>query len=167
MEFFKENIIPGEVIVQMIAFIIVFLALKRLAWNPLLASLENRRDKIRKDLQYVETARREVENLKQEYAAHLQKIDDEARAKIQEHIEEGRQISREIQDKARQESQASFEKAKENLGLEIAKARAELRKEIAGLAVTAAARVLNEKMADEQKQNEKVMEILEELDKKL
>ena len=33
MEFFKANIIPGEVFVQLIAFIIVFWTLKLLAWR--------------------------------------------------------------------------------------------------------------------------------------
>src|SRR6185436_6262591 len=100
MEFFKENIIPGEVFVQLIAFIIVFWTLKALAWKPLLQSLAARRERIQDDFQKIEKARKEIEALKVEYQSHLQKIDDEARGKIQQAIEEGRRMAREISEKA-------------------------------------------------------------------
>src|SRR3989338_3427393 len=166
MEFFKQNIIPGEVLVQLIAFIIVFWTLKVLAWKPLLKSLESRRAKIKDDFLKIENARKEIEALRAEYQTHLQKIEDEAWAKIQEAVDEGRRIAREIQDKARTESQETFEKAKENLYLEIAKARIELRREIAGLAILASERVIKERM-DDIKQQEKVAAIIEELEKNL
>ena len=47
MDFIKENIIPAEVVVQLLAFLIVFFTLKALAWKPLQKSLEQRREKIR------------------------------------------------------------------------------------------------------------------------
>lgn len=164
MEFFQQNIIPSEVFVQLLAFLIVFFVLKMLAWKPILAALESRRERIREEFEKIEQARREIESLKAEYAGRLQRIEDEARSKLQEAVAEGRRISREIQEKARAESQAGFEKAKENLALEIAKARVELRREIADLAIQAAEKVIGEKMS-EAVQQEKVMEIIEELEK--
>ncbi len=49
MEFFKANIQLGEVLVQLVAFIVVFLMLKALAWKPILQSLAQRREKIRQE----------------------------------------------------------------------------------------------------------------------
>ncbi|MBI3313663.1 MAG: F0F1 ATP synthase subunit B [Candidatus Omnitrophica bacterium] len=164
MEFFKASIIPGEVLVQLIAFIIVFWTLKLLAWKPILGALEARRQRIKGDFDKIEAARKDIESLKAQYSASLQKIEDEARAKLQEAVEEGRKISRDIQEKARAEAQASFEKAKDNLALEAAKARITLRREIADLAIHVSERLLHEKLT-ETKQQEKIMEMIEELEK--
>ena len=167
MEFFQANIVPAEVLVQLIAFVIVFLTLRRLAWKPILGALDSRREGIREDLEKIEKAKLEIEALKADYASRLQKIEDEARGKLQEAIDEGRRIAREVQETAREEAQASFEKAKDNLAIEVAKARLELRREIAGLAMGTAERILNEKMSDDKKQNDKILEIIEELEKTL
>ena len=164
MEFFKANIIPGEVFVQLLAFIIVFWTLKLLAWKPILSALDARRRRIESEFQRIEAARKEIENLKAEYSQHLQKIDDQARGKLQEALEEGRRIAREIQEKARAESQTSFEKAKENLALEVAKARVALRREIADLTILVTEKVIHEKLNDA-KQQEKILELIEELEK--
>jgi len=167
MDFIKENIIPGEVLVQLIAFLIVFFTLKALAWKPVLDALEARRKTIKDSFDEIEAGRRDIEKLKAEYAEHLAKIEEEARVKIQDAVDEGRRISKDIQEKARQESQDAFEKSKDNLSLEVAKARVELRREIANLSMTVAERVLGEKMSDDKKQDEKILSIIEDLEKSL
>lgn len=165
MDYFKENIIPGEVIVQLIAFLIVFAVLKSLAWKPIMKSLADRRDRIKKMLEDAETARHEAEKLRADYAAHLQKIDDEARTKLQEAIEEGRRIARDIQQKSRTEAAQSLEQAKENLDLEVAKARVTLRREIADLSIRVAEKIICEDLS-EAKQQEKILEIIKDIEAK-
>lgn len=167
MEFFKENVSFGELIVQLIAFLIVFWTLKAKAWKPLLDSLRARQARIQAEFDKIERSAQEIEGLKKEYALKLQKIEDEARAKIQEAVEDGRRVAKEIQDKARAEAQATFEKSKENLDQEVAKARLELRRDIAQLAVSTSERILNEKMSGNQAQQEKILEIIEGLEKAL
>ena len=155
----------AEVAAQAIAFAVVFLLLRWKAWRPIQKALEERREKIKSEFDRIEEAKKEIESLKAEYHAHLQKIEEEARGKIQQAIEEGRRIAREIQEKARTESQATFEKTKENLEIEIAKARKELRTDIAELALSVSERILKEKMADARAQEEKVLSIIEELER--
>lgn len=167
MEFFQANIKLGEVLIQLIAFVIVFLTLKNMAWKPVLQSLESRRARIQQEFDRIEAARKEIESMKTEYTARLQKIEDEARSKIQEAIDEGRRIAKEVQDKARLESQATFEKAKQHLDLEVAKARVALRQEIADLAINTSERVLNERMNSDQAQQAKILEIIQDLEKTL
>ncbi len=167
MEFFKANIHLGEVFVQLIAFIIVFLTLKGMAWKPILRGMELRRARIQQEFESIESAKKGLESMKAEYTALLQKIEDEARAKIQEAVNDGRRISKELQDKARAESQVVFEKAKENLELEIAKARIALRQEIANLTINASERILNERMSSDKVQQAKILEIIQDLEKTL
>lgn len=163
MEFFKATIIPAEVFVQLLAFIIVFWTLKLLAWKPLLALLENRRSKIQSELDGIEKAKREIETLKADYAKHLQTIDEEARTKIQHAVEEGRKIAKDIQEKARGEAQQAFDKSKENLSVEIAKARLELKQDIANLVIQVSEKVIREKL-NEAKQQDKIAELIKDLE---
>lgn len=156
-----------EILTQIFGFLILVAIMKRLFWKPLLHSLESRRQHIRQELDGIEASKKEMESLKAEYAAHLQKIEEEVRGKIQEAIDQGRRISREIQEKARAEAQATFEKSRENLELEVAKARMALKREIAELAIAVSEKVLQEKMKDPKHQEEKVLQIIEELEKSL
>ena len=163
MEFFQSNIQFHEVLVQLLAFLIVFFTLKALAWKPILRGLESRRQRIQDELEKIESSKKEIESLKNQYAVHLQKIEDEARNKIQEAVNEGNRIAREIQDRARAESQATFEKTKESLHLEVAKARLTLRQEIADLSIRVTEKIMKEKL-NEPKQQEKILEMIEELE---
>jgi F-type H+-transporting ATPase subunit b len=138
-----------------------------MAWKPILEALQARRESIKSSYDEISLARQEIEKLKAEYAAHLQKIDEEARARLQESIEEGRRLAKEIQEKARADSQASFDKARENIEIEAAKARLTLRREIADLAIQVSERILKEKMSDREAQEQKVVSLIEELEKSL
>ncbi|HOW58572.1 MAG TPA: F0F1 ATP synthase subunit B [Candidatus Omnitrophota bacterium] len=166
MEFFQENIHLKEVFIQLVAFLIVFLTLKKFAWKPLLAIMKERRDKFEHEWTHIEKIKKDVAALQKDYQTHLQKIEEEARIKMQEAIQEGRRIAREIQEKARADSQASFEKAKETIGIEVEKARIELRREIAKLSLQVAEKVISEKM-DGAFHEKKALELIDELEKKL
>ena len=166
MEFFRENVHLTEVLVQLIAFLIVFFTLKKFAWKPLLAIIKARREKFEDEWNGIEKTKQNVATLEKDYKTHLQKIEEEARAKMQEAIQEGRRLAREIQEKARLESQTAFEKAKDNIELEVQKARLTMRQEIAGLSIQVAEKILTEKM-DPSQQEKKALEILGELEKKL
>ena len=164
MDFFKQNIIPAEVFIQLVAFLCVFFTLKKLAWKPVLSSLENRRKRIKDEFELIEKTKQELEALRADYSTKLQKIEDEARVKIQQTIEEGRKIAKDMQDKARVEAQETFEKSKEHLSVEVAKARVTLKQEIAELALQVAEKVIGEKMSTELHQH-KALQIIEELEK--
>jgi F-type H+-transporting ATPase subunit b len=166
MEYFQENIHLGEVLVQLIAFLIVFAVLKKFAWKPLLAIIRSRRERFESEWGDIEKTKQEVAALQKDYRAHLQKIEEEARAKMQEAIQEGRRLAREIQEKARLESQDSFEKAKTNIELEVQKARLTFRREVVDLSIRVAEKILTEKM-NGSVQEKKALEILGELEKKL
>lgn len=157
----------AEVIAQAIAFSIVFIVLRWKAWGPIQSALQARRDKIKGDFDSIDASRLEIEKLKVQYQELLDKIEDESRAKLNAAIDEGRKIAKEIQEKTRAEAQADFEKNKENIQIEAAKARIELRRDIANLSVQVAERILKEEMSESKKQDEKVLSIIEELEKSL
>lgn len=161
------NLSIQEILTQALGFALLVFVMGKMFWKPFMQTMEKRRQHIQTELEHIDSSKKEIETLKNQYASHLQKIEDEARTKIQEAIHEGEHIAKEIQDKARGEAQAAFEKSKENLDLEVAKARLTLRKEIADLAIHATERVLNEKMSKDQAQQAKILEIIEGLEKAL
>ncbi len=163
MDFFKQNIIPAEVVVQLLAFLIVFLTLKKLAWGPIQKALESRREKIREDFEKLDSAKKQTEALHANYVNRLQKIEEEARLKMQESLDEGRRLARDIQEKARSEAQAMFDKTKQNLDLEVAKARLDLKQTIARISVQVAERILGETLT-EAKQQEKILGMIDEIE---
>jgi F-type H+-transporting ATPase subunit b len=157
----------AEVIAQAIAFSVVFIVLRWKAWGPIQSALQARRDKIKGDFDSIDASKLEIEKLKVQYQELLDKIEDESRAKMNAAIDEGRKIAKEIQEKTRVEAQADFEKNKQNIQIEAAKARIELRRDIANLSVQVAERILKEEMSESKKQDEKVLRIIEELEKSL
>lgn len=159
------NLSLQEILTQALGFLLLVWVLKRLFWKPLLGTLESRRTRIEEAFRQIEASKKEIEALRVDYEARIQRIEEEARAKLQAAVDEGRGIAREIQEKAREEANDALLRSKENLGLEVAKARVQLRREIAQLTLLATERLLHEKMTDE-KHREKVLELIEELETK-
>lgn len=153
-----------QVISQAISFLILLFLLKRFAWKPLLAMLDQRRARIEEDLRHVAQQKDELDRLQQEYSKRLGAIEAEARTKIQQAVLEGKQISMEIQDQARAQGLALVEKSKETIELELAKAKVTLRDQLAAMAVGAVERILGEKL-DTEKDKRLVNSVLEQLER--
>ncbi len=158
------NLSIQEILTQAGAFILLVLVLKKMAWKPLLALLDERREKIRKSFEEIEQTKKDLETLKADYARSQARIEETMRQKMQEGIDEGKRIGRELQEEARRESRSILEKAKEDIQLETAKAKVTLRNEIADLTLRATERMLQEKL-DETKDKELVLDFIEDLEK--
>ena len=135
-----------QVLSQAISFVILLWLLRRFAWRPLLAILDQRRRHIETALQDVAQKKAEMEYLQADYAQRLAKIDDEARVKIQQAVLEGKRIAIEVQEDARAQAQAILAKSKETVELELAKAKVTLRDQVADMTVEAVERVLKQKL---------------------
>jgi F-type H+-transporting ATPase subunit b len=133
-------------VTQVIGFLIVLWVLKRYAWKPVLALLEERRARIANDVASAEKLRQEAERIKAEYEQQLKGIEVQARQRIQSAVAEGQKVAEEIRDNAHREARVITEKAKADLELEYKKARAQLREEIVGMSLGAAERLLQERM---------------------
>lgn len=164
MEYFKEAINLKELFVQIVAFITVFWVLKIFAWNKLLGFLEARRKKIQSDFEKIEQAQKTIEELRAEYNAKIQHIEDEAHKRLQEALADGKRLGRDIQDEARRNAQSILEKAKDDIQMEIQKAQETLKDQIAGLTMAATERLLQKKL-DEKQDRELVENFIREIEK--
>ena len=158
------NLSIKEILTQAGAFILLVWVLKKMAWKPLLKLLDERREKIAKGFEEIESAKKDVEKLKADYERAHAHIEEEARKKLQEAIDEGKHVARDLQESSRREARGILEKAKEDIQLEVAKAKVTLRNEIADLTLAATERVLNQKLNDT-KDKELVLDFIEDLEK--
>ena len=137
-----------QILSQALAFIILWLVLKRFAWGPLLAVLDARRARIEEDLRKAAATQEATARLHHELSQRLLKIEDEARTKIQQAITDGKRVAAEIQEEARTQGAALVAKAKDTVELEIAKARVTLRDQVAQMTTDAVERILRQKLTD-------------------
>ena len=135
-------------ITHFIGFAIAVWILKKYAWGPLLDLLEERRQKIQTEFSNIDAGHREVAKLTEEYEAKLREIDNERRKKITEAVAEGKKIAEEMKTAAQQEAKQIVAKAQDELVRDIAKAKVTLKDDMVRMTMTAASKIINEKLDD-------------------
>ena len=140
---------PRQILVHALGFLILLAILRRFAWGKLLGAMEARSKRIAEEFAAIDQAKGELAQLKQDYQAHLNRIEEEARAKLQQAIQEGRRIGSEIEEEAREHARQTLEKAKEAIVQEVAKARVELKDQVVDLAIQATHKVLQQHLDEE------------------
>ncbi len=137
-----------QALTHAVGFLITVWILKRFAWGPLLALLEERRNKIADEFKNIDEEKAKTAQLTADYEARLKEIDAERRAKLVEGVNEGKKIAKEIESAARDEAKVISIKAKADLVREVAKAKVQLKNDMVAMTVTAAERIINEKLDD-------------------
>ena len=153
-----------QLLTHMVGFLIALWILKRYAWGPLLALMEERRNKIAGEFEEIEIKKAEVAKVTAEYEAKMKEIESERRAKIVEAVKEGKEVAAEIKSRAQEEARALQEKAKADLQRDVAQAKVQLRDEMISMTMTAAEKVVREKM-DDPKHRELIGRYIDELGK--
>jgi F-type H+-transporting ATPase subunit b len=150
---------------QLVAFLLFLWLLAKFAVGPVLALLDERRDKISAEFDKIASAEKRIAALKEEYEERLQGIDEEARKRMLDEVAKGRKVAEEIAEAARAESADITDKARRKLQLEVDQARIQLKDEIVTLTLGATERLLREQL-DEGKHREMVGSFIEELERK-
>jgi F-type H+-transporting ATPase subunit b len=152
--------LPG-LITQVVSFVILFAVLSRLLYKPIVGMLDQRANRIKESLETAERVRAEAAQSQQD----MQKQLEEARTEGQQLINQAREVADRFREeelaKARQEIQAERERAQANIERERDAAIEELRREFAGLAITAAERVI-QRSVDEPAHRDLIEKTLEE-----
>jgi F-type H+-transporting ATPase subunit b len=153
-----------EILVQIIGFGVVFLVLKKFAWNNMLGMIDMRRKTIEDEFASIERKKKDLENLEKEYRGRLEHVEQEAREKIQEASKIGQQLSKDIQEGARLDAKRLFERTQADIEQEIAKARVSMRDEIVEISSLMTEKILREKL-DSREHEKLVDKFLKELEK--
>lgn len=151
-----------QILTHIVGFLILLWLLRKFAWGPLLAVLDERRARIATDFEEISKGKESLAQIKAEYDTKIAEIENQARLRIQEAVLEGQQMAKEIAEGAREEAHQILEKATEKINQEIAKAKTQLRNEIATISVSAAEKIIRQEL-DRQKNKELVLQYIDEL----
>lgn len=127
-----------------VGFGILFFALKKFLWGPVLGVIDERTRSIEQAFQEVDDARADVTKMRDDYESRLAQVNSEAQARLQEAVEKGQQIAAEIRQAAEEQREKLLARTQEDIAREKEKALAELRKEAVGLSFSIAQKVLRE-----------------------
>jgi F-type H+-transporting ATPase subunit b len=134
---------------QVISFTIVAFLLRRFAYKPILAVLEERRQRIAEGLLNAEKIKQELAEAEKRYAEILAKANDQA----QKMINEARESSAHLAERKQQEAIAAAEqiitKARETAALEHERTMAQLKRELGRLVVETTAKVTGKVLTSE------------------
>ena len=136
-------------ITQVIGFVAIVVLLTWLLYKPLLRVLDQRSEKIKESLEASERAREEAAKSQEAMQQQL----EESRAEGQQLIAQARDVADRFREeelaKAREEISAQRSRAEADIQRERDAAVEDIRREFAGLAVTAAERVVRRSLDDD------------------
>lgn len=153
---------PGLMIWTVVTFLLTFLALRLIAWKPILGALDEREGRIRESLEKAELAKAEAERAIAENRANMEASLRRSQELVVEARQEADRVRTEAREEARQEARKIMEEGRRQLEAERRIAVAELRQEAADLAIRAAEHLLKKRVG-ERENRRLVEEFLEQL----
>lgn len=151
----------GQIITQIISFLIMLWVLKRFAWKPLLGLLDERQSKIKNEFASIDRHHQQIERLKEEYNKHLKDIEFRAKEAMLKAVDEGQKVAHTIQKNAHEEAKAILIAAKDNVQREIDKAKVQLKDELVKISMLATEQILKS-IVDEKKQKEMILDFIDQ-----
>ena len=158
------DVSPGLMIWTVVTFVILLLILKKLAWKPILNSLNEREQFISDSLEKAEKAKQEAEKLLEETNANREKAEDEAQKIIAQGREHAEKLKSQILEESKVKEQKMIESATSQIERKNREAFDKLKDQISGIAVDAAEKIIRENL-DKEKQKNIVDRFIEQLPK--
>ena len=140
---------PGLFFWTIAVFVTLLYLLKRFAWGPLLAALDERQAGIRKSLDDADKARRELAEVQSQANALIGKARTEADAILAEARTDGARIRQELREIAQKEAEAITRNAQREIQLERDRAVTELRRQAVDLSVLIASKLIRRNLTPE------------------
>ena len=155
----------GDMIFQLIMFLILLALLKKFAWKPLMGIMKQREEHISSEINAAEQSGLEAKKLLEEQRTLLKEARQEAQVLIENAKKQGDVQREEIVVLARSEAERIKESAKLEIEQQKEKAVAAIREQVASLSVLIASKVIEKELsANDQDQliNEYIKEAGEE-----
>jgi len=150
------------VILTWISFLTAAYLLYKLAWKPILAALEKREETIRKSLQDVEFAKRQVESLQAKQKQIVAEADRQAAEILDQSRNAAQGLAAQVETKAREEARELLDQATREIREARDRVIRDLRRESADLALTLAEKLVRRNL-DSETQRELVRKLTDEV----
>lgn len=140
---------PGLFFWTIAVFLTLLFLLKKFAWGPLLAALDERQAGIRKSLDDADTARRELAEVQAKASALIGQARTEADAILSEARTDGARIRQELRETAQKEAETITRNAQQQIQLERDRAVSEIRQQAVELSVMIASKLIRRNLTRE------------------
>ena len=143
-----------------IVFLLLLIVLKKYAWKPILASVDERNKSIENALKAADKAKKEMLALNTDNERILIQAKKDRDALLKEGREIKDNIIAEAKDKAKTEADKILITAKEQISNEKMKAITELKNQVAEISIDIAENILKSELSNKNKQKELIEEAL-------
>ncbi|HVC09706.1 MAG TPA: F0F1 ATP synthase subunit B [Elusimicrobiota bacterium] len=133
---------PGIIIWTIVTFLALVALMKKFAWGPLLAIIDEREKHLKSEREAAEGARAEAERIKKELESQMAGLQAAGRELIDKARGHAEGLSAQIKAAAEEDARKIKEKTAAELAAEKERLVAGLRKDVAGLSVLAAEKLL-------------------------
>lgn len=160
-----SGINTGDIVFQLVVFLVLLALLKKFAWGPLMGIMKQREEHIANEINEAEQNRIEVQKLLGEQQALLKEARQDAHNLIESAKKQGDVQRDEIIALARTEAERIKEAAKLEIEQQKEKAVAAIREQVASLSVLIASKVIEKELTVEDQEkliNEYIQEAGEE-----
>jgi F-type H+-transporting ATPase subunit b len=146
----------------LIVFFVLVVVLGKYAWGPIAKGLQEREDKIRRDIEQAEAARARAEATQRDYAAQLATAEAKVRELLAKATADAEQVSQGIRTRAQQEAQELKENATREIHSAQREAVRQVHEQAAVLSTRIAEKILRRNLNPDD-QRDLVRESLEQL----
>lgn len=154
----------GLIIWTLIAFVIVFLILKKYAWKPILGSLNEREKNINDSIQSAERIKAEMANLKSENEALLSQAREERAVMMREAKETRDKIIAEAKEQARRETNKIVADAQSTINQQKMAAITDLKNQVGNLVLEVSEKVLRRELSNKEEQEKYIQELSQKIE---
>jgi F-type H+-transporting ATPase subunit b len=155
---------PGVILWTVVTFIFLLLILKKIAWKPILKSLNERESFIKESLEKAEVAKKDAEKLIADNKQSMLKAEEEAKKIIDQGREYAVKLKSQILDESKLQAKKMIEDAAGEIERKNAEAYNQLKEQVADIAIQSAEKILRENL-DKDKQIKLVKKYLDDLSK--
>jgi F-type H+-transporting ATPase subunit b len=153
----------GFVVWSTVAFLILLFLLAKFAWKPIMGAIDERERSIESALLKAEAAKEEMSRLTSENESLLKQARIERDLILSEAKKVKDNIIAEAKEAAQKEGARQIELARVEINNQKAIAMTDVKNQVAALSVQIAEKILQTQLADQQKQDELVIQLLKEV----
>lgn len=140
---------PSVLVLQVIAFLILYWVLRRFLFAPVLAMMGRREAEIAEALDAGKRAEGELARIDEERARVLDEAREQGREQVRQAVREGEEARERILRETREEAHEVRQRARRAVDLEREEARLALRQQVAELALMAASKAVLRRLDEE------------------
>ena len=105
----------NEIVAQVVCFLILLTVLRATFWKKILASLDERKDRIASEFKRIEEMKNTADQLRTDYQHRIAHIEEEAKQKIAEAVAQSKKLGDAIREKAENDASRILENSKESI----------------------------------------------------